>query len=363
MTNHDVNTRKKISFVYIIAVVCVFSLIAYLIATPKIKKTSTETITYGRILLGTIVDITLWEDNTEAVEAAYSEISRLEQLFSSYIETSDVSRIGNTAGGAGVEVSPEVIYVLERAYMASRLSDGAFDPTVGAVTQLWDFSGSDEEATVVPTKAEIKKLLPLVDYRAIIIDKERSVAGLKKKNSRMILGGIAKGYIVGRAVEKLKAHGVRRAIIRAGGDMTFFKLKNEKISESDQKKFTIGIQHPRNREKLLGKLSIEGSEAGTAVATSGDYERFFIKNGVRYHHIIDPKTGYPATKCRSVTIVSLDPTIADALSTAVFVMGPQGGMELIKTLPGVEAIIVDKNGEITMTEGMKKQFSLERKTL
>ena len=148
-------------------------------------------------------------------------------------------------------------------------------------------------------------------------------------------------------MEALKARGPSFAIIRAGGDMMVYDKNNS------NEPFTIGIQHPRIKDRLIAKLKIRNG----AIATSGDYERFFMKDGVRYHHIIDPKTGFPADKTQSVTIVSQDPTLADALSTAIFVMGPEKGMELVKKLGGVEAVIVGANAHVEISEGLKKNFT------
>jgi len=298
--------------------------------------------------MGTIVEITVKEDNPAAIEDAFKEIERLENIFSSYKETSEVSKISANAGIKGESVSQEVVQVLGVAIKISGLTKGAFDPTIGVLFKtgggVWDFSG---EGGYVPDKGEIKKLIPLVNYKDIFLDKESSIAALKKKGMRLDLGGVAKGYIVGRAIDTLKKHGAGWAIIRAGGDMTVF-------SKNASEQFTIGVAHPREKEKLLGKLRVLSG----AVATSGDYERFFIKDDIRYHHILDPGTGFPADKAISVTIVSKDPALADALSTAVFVMGPEKGMELIERLEGVEGIIVDKEGGVAVSSGLKDNFEM-----
>lgn len=294
------------------------------------------------MLMGTVVQMTFYEGDRanfdNAAEAGFAEIKRLEAIFSSYKPDSDISKISQSAGGKPVKVSPEVIEVLDKALMISDLSNGAFDPTVGALGKVWGYSG---ERKYVPSKEELAKILPLVDYHQIIVDKANNTVGLKKNGMVLNLGGVAKGYIVSKAVEALKREGVERGIVHAGGDMTVFQ-KDEKTP------FTIGIQHPRE-SKLLGEAFVFNG----AVATSGDYERYFIKDGVRYHHILDPKTGYPANKNRSVTIIAEDPTLADGLSTAVFVMGPDKGMELIEKLKGVEGVIVDAEGKVKVSSGFK----------
>lgn len=335
--------NKKRPFAYLLVVSSVLALLAVVLLSLKKPQ---KTVLYGRILMGTAVEITLKQDNPRAVEAAFKEIERLEKVFSSYIPDSEISRISKGAGKEGIKVSAEVVEVVLAGLKVSRLSKGAFDPTVGVLfgkEGVWDFSG---EKNNVPKRKEILRLLRLVDYRDVIVNKDTSIVGLKKRGMRLDLGGVAKGYIVGRAMEVLKKHGIEWAIIRAGGDMMVYS------SKGNAPPFTIGIQHPRKEGELLGKIRV----ANRAVATSGDYERSFIKDGIRYHHIIDPKTGYPADKCRSVTVVSEDPTLADALSTAAFVMGPEKGMELIERLAGVEGIIVDREGGVGVSSGLKAHF-------
>lgn len=320
-----------------------------LVVLPIILKKSDDVTIFKRMLMGTTVEITLKEDTLEsqrAVDNAFNEIARLEKIFSSYDPKSDVSRITDTAGKGWVQVSPEVIEVLDIALRISRLSDGGFDPTFGALSELWDFSAKSEK--ILPTKEEINKLLPLVDYRGVLIGRFQSVVMLKEKGMKLNLGGVAKGYIVGRAFEKLKEAGLDWAIIKAGGEITVF-------SESGEL-FEVGVQDPRDKSKIIGQLSIMNG----AVSTSGDYERFFIKEDVRYHHIIDTKTGYPARGLRSVTIVSTDPTLADALSTAVFIMGRDEGMKLIESLKGVEGLIIDTFDEILLSSGLTDRFSPEK---
>jgi thiamine biosynthesis lipoprotein len=193
--------------------------------------------------MGTVVEITLREENPVAANEAFSEIERLEAIFSSYIPQSDVSRISDSAGTGPLRVGPEVIEVLEVALNISELSQGTFDPTVGVLAELWDFSGEDG---YVPSEEEVNDLLPLVDYKKLHVDKEGSMAGLAGAGMKLDLGGVAKGYIVGKAVEVLKRAGIERG---------------------------------RKSGELLAKVSVKQG----AVATSGDYERFFIKDGVRYH--------------------------------------------------------------------------------
>jgi thiamine biosynthesis lipoprotein len=309
------------------------------IALPLVYKGAKGTKTYGRLLMGTLVEVTLTEgEDPGAAEKAFSEIERL--------PTSDVSKVTASAGSAPVSVSEEVIEVLGVALEISRLTRGAFDPTFGALTDVWDFSGDGD---YVPSSEEVEGRLELVDYRKIIIDRPNSKAGLVLEGMRLNLGGVAKGYIVGKGVEALKKEGVGWGIIKAGGDMVVFRANSTDPPGEPFAPFTVGIQDPRRSGALLGKLAV----AAGAVATSGDYERFFIKDGVRYHHILDPSTGYPARRTRSVTVIARDPTGADALSTGLFVMGAAEGMELVEATDGVEAVIVDSKGEVHVSSGLK----------
>lgn len=327
---------KKI--VYAFAVISVL----VLIAVPLYLKREKESVTYSRDLMGTIVQITLMKgDRTRfdpAANAAFDEIKRCEALFSSYIPDSDVSKVSKEAGVRPVKVSAEVIEVVDKAVKVAELSGGAFDPTVGVLSKVWGPSG---EKGFVPAKEEVGRLLPLVDYKNIEVDKAASTLFLKKKGMALNLGGVAKGFITEKAAFALKANGVERGIVHAGGDMVVFQ-------KDEERQFIIGIQHPREK-KLLGEAHLYNG----AVATSGDYERFFIKDNVRYHHILDPKTGFPAMRSMAVTIIAKDPTMADALSTAVFVMGPKEGMELVERLDNVEGSIMGENGDIKVSKGFE----------
>lgn len=330
--------KKRFNYLaYAAVVTAVFALLS----VSLLRKSPVESVTYTKMLMGTVVEVTVMDAGSskpdEAARAAFDEIKRLEKILSSYDPESDVSRV-SSSGPSMVKVSQEAIEVVEEALRVAHLSNGAFDPTIGALKTVWGYSG---ELGAVPSREEIKKYLPLVDYRKVVVNKEGSSIGLKERGMVLNLGGIAKGYIVKRAVEAMKRSGVKRGIIHAGGDMTVFQT-------GSSEPFTVGIQNPREK-KLLGSVRLLNG----AVATSGDYERYFIKDGVRYHHILDPATGFPANRSRSVTIIAEDPTTADALSTAVFVMGPVKGMELVEGLDKVEAVIVDSNGKVTVSKGLK----------
>lgn len=316
--------------------------VALLVFFALIRRPA-QSITYRKQLLGTIIEITVMRERSpasdSAAEAAFNEIKRLEAVFSSYIPDSDISRISSNSGKGPVKVSPEVIEVIEKALYVARISGGAFDPTVGALAKLWGFSG---ESGRVPEAKDVDALKRLVDFRQVVVAKGASTVALKNKGMTLNLGGVAKGYITARAAEVLGNKGIERALIKAGGDMVVFSGKADKP-------FVVGIQDPRAGNRLMGEAYVSNG----AVSTSGDYERFFIKDKKRYHHILNPATGFPAEGVRSATVISKDPTLADALSTAVFVMGAEKGMALIEVLDDVEGVIVDAQGSVHTSKGFK----------
>ena len=293
--------------------------------------------------MGTLVEISVIGRNKDKVEAsihdAFGEMERVEGLMSRRIPESDVSRINGRAGIKPVKVSAEVLKVIRRAEEISKTSRGYFDISIGALLDLWGFEGNGGN---LPGKDEVNETLHSVGYRAIHVDEMASTVELKRKGMRIDLGGIAKGYAVDRAFELLTSRGYRNMIVNAGGDM---RVGGKKINGP----WVIGIQDPRDQSRILATL-----DAGDiSVATSGDYERYFTKEGTRYHHLLNPFTGSPAQQCRSVTILAKDALSADALATAVFVMGPNRGLRLIEAMEGVEGLIVSADGEIIVSEGLK----------
>jgi thiamine biosynthesis lipoprotein len=296
-----------------------------------------------RILMGTLVEITVIgrdEDKAEAaISDAFDEMERVEGLMSRRIPGSDVSKINESAGIKAVDVSSESLRVIRRAEEISKASEGYFDISIGALLDLWGF---EDNGGRLPAKGEVSKALQSVGYRAIHVDERASTVELKEKGMRIDLGGIAKGYAVDRAYELLTARGYGNMIVNAGGDM---RVGGKKLNGP----WVIGIQDPRDRSRMLATFDT----GDTSVATSGDYERYFVKDGKRYHHLLNPFTGFPARECRSVTILAEDALSADALATAVFVMGPKEGLRLIEAMEGVEGLIVPADGKIIQSEGLK----------
>ena len=300
--------------------------------------------------MGTLVDITVFEKDENkaelAIQNAFNEIQRLEGLMSTHIPGSEVSKINQAAGVQSVPVSPEVFEVIERALYWARKTDGALDISVGPVQELWKF---DIDHPSPPDKTAIEQKLSKVGHDKIHL--ENQTVFLAEKGMQLHLGAIAKGYAVDQAAKTLQKNNIHHAFINAGGDLKTLG------SRPDKKDWKIGLQHPRKPESILASFSLSGK----AVATSGDYQKYFNQEGTRYHHILNPKTGYPATGMTSATVVTDTVMDADALSTALFVMGAKKGLAFIDSLKNTEGLIVDQNKSTQLSQGMKDlaDFSLE----
>ena len=292
--------------------------------------------------MGTVIEITLIGDDEEAANKgalqAFQEIKRIEALMSPWLESSDVTRINRSAGREWVGVSPETMEVIKKAQEISKLSEGGFDITVGPLTELWRRA---REKKIPPSAEEVKEKLDLVNFKNIEMNREGKVFS-KKKGMALDLGGIAKGYAVDRGFDILRSLGYRNLIVNAGGDLRVGGTKKNQP-------WSIGIQNPRESQKLLKRIPV----TDMAVATSGDYEKFFIYEDKRYHHIFNPRDGFPAEGCQSVTVVAKDCITADALATAVFVLGPEKGYALCQKLDAVECLIVNKEGKIILSPNLK----------
>lgn len=281
-----------------------------------------------------------------AFDAVFGEVDRLESLMSVWREGSDIQRLNAAAGIEPVVVSPEVREVLEIARQVSEETGGVFDITFGALTGLWKFD--HDQDNVVPDHAEVQRQLSFVNYRNLIVDAAAGTAFLERKGMRVHLGGVGKGYAVDRAARLLRERGLRDFMIQAGGDLYVG-------GKHAARPWTLGIRDPRGPVDR-SFATIELSD-GT-LSTSGDYERFFMKDGRRYHHILDLRTGEPARLCRSVTLVTARAVLADALAKAVFILGPEEGLALIERLPAVEGVIVGARNEVIVSSGLKERLAL-----
>lgn len=300
--------------------------------------------------MGTEVRVSIFTDDDaragEAAEAAYGEVKRIESLMTTWRPDSEVSRINAKAGAAPVSVSDETLEVIEASLHAARLSGGAFDITFYAMRGLWKFDEDLEPK--LPDPAELARRKRLIDYRQVIVDRAQKTVFLKKKGMAINLGGIAKGYAVDRAAAVLKRLGFADAIVQAGGDLLCAGSK-------DGQPWNAGIRDPRgDKADVFATLQL----VDHAFSTAGDYERSFFQGGKRYHHIIDPKTGYPATRSRSVTVYAPTALLADALDDAVFILGWKKGFELIAKLNEVGAVVVDDRGAVHISPRVKDRVRI-----
>ena len=276
-----------------------------------------------------------------AFDSVFNEFDRLDGLLSVWRDGSDVVRVNQAAGDHAVAVGPDILQVLRVARQVSECTDGKFDVTFGALSDVWKFD--QDQDNVVPGPEQIRARLPLIDYRRVIVREDDHTVTLARRGMRMHLGGIGKGYAVDRGVALLRAAGIHDFMIQAGGDFYVSGLRGDRP-------WRIGIRDPRGpADRSFAALDLSD---GT-FSTSGDYERSFMKDGRRYHHILDPGTGQPAQGCRSVTIVANQATLADGLSTGVFLLGPVKGMALIERLPDVEGVIVSSTNEVLVSSGLK----------
>ncbi len=310
-------------------------------ATPAVNRsTSLMTTTVDFQILLTSDSHSAKAANT-AIDSAIDEIKRVTQVFSEWEPNSEISSVNQAAGEKAVPVSPEVFRLISEALRISELSSGKFDITFKSAGKLWDF-----RKKTIPEAAELKRAAASINYQHVVLDEEKQTVFLTKAGTQIGLGGIAKGYAIDRAVQVIRNAGFEVFYINAGGDLYASSGASIKDNaKNSAKRWKVGIQHPDNTDSLIAVLPV----ANGAVATSGDYERYFEKNGIRYHHIIDPDTGYPANQSRSVTVLTSRAYLADALATAVFVLGPETGVTLIENMPEAEVLIIDKGGEIVST--------------
>jgi len=292
------------------------------------------------MLMGTIWRVQIVVSHGEqqkaekAVEHLFQELNRIEALMSEFRPDSPVSRLNQAAGTGPQAVPPELADLIRRGLDYGDLTRGAFDITWLALRGIWRF----DDRFRPPSPEEVEQALSFVDYRRVELDGTRISL---PPGYAVGLGGIAKGYAIDRAAAVLREHGFSHFLVEGGGDIFASGRKGSRA-------WLVGVRDPRGGPSdLVARLSIED----VAVVTSGDYERYRIVNGVRYHHIIDPRTGWPADGCRSVTILAKTAEQADALATGVFVLGPQEGLQLVERLAGVEAFIIDQQGEFLFSNG------------
>lgn len=327
-----------------------FGLVLALVAVHggfALGQSSDERVSQTQFIFGTPCTISVYGKVTENDFAeVFSRMDELEQLLSRYVEDSTVSQLNRDAGGP-MAVSLEVYEVVRHGVAYSQLSDGAFDITIGPLIELWDVGGDNPR---VPTKTEIDAARAQVDYRNVILLESGRRILLEKTGMQIDLGGIAKGFAADEAANMLREMGHDHAIVNLGGNIVAIG------SRPDETPWRIGIQHP---EKTRGDTIAIFEITDKTVVTSGKYERFFVQDNIRYHHIIDTKTGYPVeNELASVTIITDSSMKADALSTAVFTLGLSDGLKLIRGFDGVEGVLVTEDDVIHLTEGIVDSFRL-----
>jgi thiamine biosynthesis lipoprotein len=293
-----------------------------------------------RAIMGTAISVELWADDDAtahaAIEAVMQEMVRIDQTMSPYIETSELALINREAVQHPVKISDEMFMLLKTSIHYSQISHGAFDISFASVGYLYDYRKHIE-----PTAAQIASHLSAIDYRSIKLDEKAHTVHFMKPGMRIDLGGIAKGYAVDQGADILLAHGIKNAIVTAGGDSRI-------LGDHHGRPWMVGIKDPRIADKSAVVLPL----SDTAMSTSGDYERYFMAGERRVHHLINPRTGKSATGVRSVSVLAPHGIDTDALTKPLFILGVERGMEIINKIPGVDAIVIDDHGQLFYSKNL-----------
>ncbi|MGH6611839.1 MAG: FAD:protein FMN transferase, partial [Burkholderiaceae bacterium] len=292
-------------------------------------------------IMGTRIAVEVWaEDSAEgraAIDAVLAELRRVDQAMSTYKTSSELSAINTRAAQEPVKISQELFDLLAAALDYSRVTEGAFDITYASVGYMYDF-----RHRIRPDQQQIETALPGIDYRHVLLDRDTRMVRFARPGVRIDLGGIGKGHAVDRGIAVLLARGVEHGLVTAGGDTRI-------IGDRFGQPWVVGIRHPDRKDEVIARIPLEDA----AVSTSGDYERYFDENGVRYHHIIDPHTGRSASKVRSATLIGPTATRTDGLSKTAFVLGPERAIEIYNRLEDVDAILVTPEGRMLYTKGLE----------
>ncbi|HYE86787.1 MAG TPA: FAD:protein FMN transferase [Vicinamibacterales bacterium] len=325
------------------------SAIVALLAIGCAGERTPQLVEQSRLSMGSQLRVAVWSTDSaraaESIDQVFSEFDRLEALLSVWKHGSDVVRLNANAGITPVTVSDDTINVLRAAAEGSELTRGKFDITFGALTDIWRFD--HDQDNIVPDRALIEARLTRIDYRAVETDRTARTAFINRPGVRVHLGGIGKGYAVDRAIALLRARGFTDFLIQSGGDLYV-------AGTNGGAPWTLAIADPRGAHDPFARVQLSDA----TLSTSGDYERAFLRNGKRYHHLLDPDYGEPAGGCRSVTIVASRATLADILSTGVFLLGPDAGMALIERLPDVEGVIVTADNEVLVSSGLRDRIEI-----
>lgn len=291
-------------------------------------------------IMGTAIHAELWHHDAQfaecAIDAVMAEMHRIDRLMSPFKPESELSRINRDAAARAVPIGAELFNLIERSLRFSRLSDGAFDITYASVGHLYDYRNG-----IAPDADALERARQAVGWRHLILDAGQRTVRFARDGVRIDLGGFAKGYAVDTSIAILKRQGIAHAVVAAGGD-------SHVLGDRRGRPWSIAIRDPRNEKRVVAVLPLQD----TSISTSGDYERFFERDGVRHHHLIDPKTGRSPSAVHSVTILANDGLTSEGVSKCVFVMGLPRGMQLVESLPGVDAVVVDATGTLHFSSGL-----------
>src|SRR5271156_1534090 len=292
-------------------------------------------------IMGTRITVELWSEDVargnEAIDAVMDEMRRIDASMSTYKPDSEVSQVNAHAADGPMKITPELFKLLQTAAEYSRITNGAFDITYASVGYMYNFREHKR-----PTEEQIQGALGAVDYRHVLLDPVAGTVQFSRPGVRIDLGGIAKGYSVDCGIAVLQKRGIDRAMVMAGGDSRI-------IGDRFGKPWIVGIRHPDHEDQVIVRLPLRD----TAISTSGDYERYFDEDGVRYHHIIDPHTGHSASKVRSATVLAPTATRTDGLSKTAFVLGPEAALEIYNKLDDVDAVLVTPEGKVLYSKGLQ----------
>jgi FAD:protein FMN transferase len=301
--------------------------------------------------MDTLVTITVVSSSDslaeKAIDVAFGSIEKLEKLLNFHSAESEISLINRNAGLSGVKVSPDVLRLADKAFYVSEKTKGSFDITIGPLSSMYNF-----RKHIRPDDGRIREKLSLINYRDLLTDSAKSTVYLKRRGMLIDPGGIAKGYAADRAVETLKTQGIHAGIVAIAGDIKAFGLK------PDGKPWKIGIRNPDakgDKDDIMASIEL----TDMAISTSGNYERYFISNGKRFHHLLDPKTGYPAEGCRSVTVIAEEGVFTDAFATGIFILGPEKGMMVFEKT-GFSGFMIDSSGTTHITPNLRGKIDFKK---
>lgn len=304
------------------------------------------TVKRAQMHMGTLVSITAVASDREAghkaIQVGFDEVKRLARMLSTWDGSSELSQVNADAGRRPVKVSRETFDLVEKSLEIARLTDGGFNIAIGPAVELWSVT----ERQHLPSKRELEQLKELIDWTSIQLNRDAQTIFLPRAGMRIDVGGIGKGYAADRAAMEMKQVGAQGGTVALAGDIKVFGARPNAGG------FPVGIKHPRHEGAVIAEIDLRDE----AISTAGDYERFFEREGIRYHHILDPQTLQPARTCQSVTVIGKEGTLVDGLDTGIFVLGPERGMALVERLPDIEAVIVDAQGNVMVSSGLRTRL-------